>query len=84
MSVVSIHGHSIPGEPEPGVVEDLERLLQEAKDGSLTAVAYAAVKASGAQATGWAGGSGTRHPLGTAIMMLSHRYAGGLLEGRPE
>lgn len=84
MTVVSIHGHSIPGEPEAGVVEDLERLLAMAKDGALSAFAYATVKTNGAQATGWSGGSGTRHPLGTAIMMLSHRYADGLLNGPPE
>lgn len=82
--VVSIHGHSVPGEPEPGVVEALEYLLERAKRGDLTAVAYATVALSGAQATGWAGGSGTRHPLASTIMMLNHRYAAGLLEGPRE
>lgn len=52
-----------------------------ARRGEIRGFAYATTGASGSQATGWSGEGGTRDPLGTAIMMLGHRYASGLLAG---
>lgn len=73
--ITPIHGGRVPGEPSASVIEDLERLLASAKAGQLIGFAYAGTHHDGSQCTGWAGEAGTRHPIGTAIMMLSHRYA---------
>jgi hypothetical protein len=79
--VISLRGEALPGEPDSGIVEELERLLVDAKAGKLRGIAYATCLDTGGQGTGWSGVAGSRHPLGTAIMMLHHRYARGLLEG---
>lgn len=80
--IKTIHGGRVPGAPSAQVIEDLERLLAHAKEGKLIGFAYAGAHQDGSQVTGWSGEAGTRHPVGTAIMMLSHRYAVALLEPR--
>lgn len=82
--IKTIHGGRVPGAPSTGIIEDLERLLSEARSGRLVGLAYATANEDGKQGTGWAGEAGSRHPLGTAIMMLNHRYAAGLLHPRQE
>jgi hypothetical protein len=82
--IKSIHGGRVPGEPSEGVVEDLEKLLAEAKEGTLIAFAYASVRDCGEPTnpvcgTGWAGAGGTKYPLGATIAMLNQRYVGALL-----
>ena len=79
--VVPLRGERLPGQPDQSVVEDLEALLADAKAGTLIGFAYAGVKVSGVTCTGWSGAAGTRHPLSSAIAMLQHRYAEGLLKG---
>lgn len=81
-SISTIHGGRAPDEPSADIVNELERLLDEAKSGRLIGIAYATYSQQGVQGTGWSGEAGTRHPLGTAIMMLSHRYSTALLEPR--
>lgn len=78
--VTPIYGGHVPGEPVDDVIEVLEDLLARAKAGDLTGIAYALTEKDGKQGTGWVGAAGTRHPLGTALMMLNHRYSQGLLE----
>lgn len=78
--VIAFKYNTIPGEPNKDIIEDLERLLAEAKAGQLEAIAYCTVR-QGALGTGWVGGSGTRSAVSSAILMLSHRYAAALLEG---
>lgn len=78
--IKTIHGGRVPGEPSAQVIEDLERLLAQAKDGTLIGFAYAGAHQDGSQVTGWSGEAGTRHPVGTAIMMLFHRYSARLLD----
>lgn len=77
--VVAIHGHTIKGAPNPDVIEELERLLEDARRGDLEAIAYCTVYPD-SKGTGWAGGSGTRDAVAAAIMMLQHRYAAAILE----
>lgn len=74
--VHTIHGGkaTLPGEPDADVVECIEMLLDRAKRGDLVGIAYAAVHNNGEQATGWVGGAGTRHSIGTSIMILFQRY----------
>lgn len=78
-NVVELQPGCIPGKPNDEIIATLEGLLERAKAGTLTAIAYAIVSVDGSQGTGWDGSAGTRHPLGTAIMMLNHRYSGALL-----
>ncbi len=82
--IKTIHGGRIPNQPSTSIIEDLERLLSDAKSGRLVGLAYATASEDGVQGTGWTGEAGSRHPLGTAIMMLSYRYSAGLLEPRRE
>ncbi len=78
--VVAFKDNTIPGEPNQDIIDELERLLSEAMSGQLEAIAYSTVR-QGAIGTGWAGGSGTRGNISSAILMLSYRYASALLEG---
>lgn len=78
-SVATIHGGRVPGHPSTEIIEQLERLLVDARAGRIIGLAYAVAHEGGSQGTGWCGEAGSRHPLGTAVMMLSHRYAAGLL-----
>lgn len=80
-NVATIHGGRVPGQPSEAIIETLESLLVEARSGRLIGVAYATCCDDGKQGTGWDGEAGSRHPLGTAIMMLHHRYADSLLNG---
>jgi len=79
-NVISLAPGNVPGEPDPDIIATLEGLLERAKSGEMTGIAYATVAIDGTQGTGWNGVAGTRHPLGTAVMMLSYRYAQRLLE----
>lgn len=79
--IKTIHGGRTPGQPSKNIIETLESLLDEARSGSLIGIAYATVRENGAQGTGWEGESGSRHTLGTAMMMLQHRYTEALLRG---
>lgn len=66
-------------DPFPGLVEELERLLAEAKAGTLRAAAWAVVRSDGISpdaevATGWARAGGTSFALSAAIARLTHRW----------
>ena len=76
--VVAINGHTVPGEPNSDIIDELERLLDQARSGDLDAIAYCTVR-KGCAGTGWVGGSGMRYPIGAAVMMLHHRYGEALL-----
>lgn len=77
--VVTLRGEAVRAEPDADLVEHLEALLARARAGDLRAVAYATVDDAGTAGSGWSGVFGTRHPLGSAVLMLSHRYAAALL-----
>lgn len=78
--IIAVHGGRAPGTPSKDIIASLESLLERAKAGELNGFAYAITSDSGSQATGWDGEAGSRHPLGTAIMMLNFRYAQGLVQ----
>lgn len=77
--IKSIHGGRKPMEPSQPIIDQLEILMEEARSGVLIGFAYAVVREDGTQRTGWDGESGTRHSLGTALMMLNYRYIEALL-----
>ena len=78
--VIAFRDTVLVGEPNPEIVETLERLLDEARSGELRGIAYAACKVGDVTATGWDGSDGSRHPLSTAIAVLNSRYARALYE----
>lgn len=78
-AVIPIHGGRRPGEPDPDLVADLEKLLARARAGDLLALGFATVDEHGKLGTGWVGAGGTRWPLGCAIAMLGHRYPAELM-----
>jgi hypothetical protein len=79
--VVSLGGEPIHGEPNGDLVQTLEGLLEDARSGKLRALAYCTVRNTDLIGTGWDGSSGTRYPLGSAILILQSRYANGLQGG---
>jgi hypothetical protein len=82
--VVAFHGGAVAGEPSREIVETLSDLLERAKRGEISAIAYATIAPSGSCGTGWDGIQGTRNPLSSVIMMLQHRYAAALLQPESE
>jgi len=81
VTVVAFKNSIPPGQPNPDMVETIERLLEDAKSGELRGFAYAAFKNGCLTVTGWEGSDGSRHPLSSAIAMLQHRYTAALLGG---
>ena len=79
--VVSLHGDVREGDPDPEIVEKLETLLEEARAGQLTGLAYAVTRPGGAVGTAWTGQYGTTFSLGGAISMLQLRYAEMMVHG---
>ena len=71
--VLAFRDGALPGEPDQGVIEEIERLLEEAKSGELRAFAFATVLPN-RLGTGWAGAAGTRNDVGMAISLLAYRY----------
>lgn len=73
-----------PGEPDPEIVERLEQLLELAKAGELTAIAYTCCHVDQTFGTGWIGGHGTRDKLNLGITVLGHRYTEAVIYGDQE
>lgn len=67
-------------EPDQGVIDILENLLHRARKGDLRAIAYAIVNSDRSLGTGWAGASGSRDRVSSAIMILNSRYPLALVE----
>jgi hypothetical protein len=80
-NVVPIFNTVPPGEVNEDIVEELERLLAEAKDGTLRGFAYCTTSQGDLTGTGWVGSDGSRHPLSSGILLLSSRYAQAMREG---
>lgn len=74
--VVSLRGGAIPcpGEPWPGVVEELERLLEAARAGEIIGIAVAVIHRDEATSSNFVGSVG-RYVLGEIEVMKSHIIA---------
>ncbi len=68
------------GQPHQDLVEDLERLLDDAKSGHLRGLAYATVMVDNSKGTGWVGADGTRDGIGLAVGLLQYRYMQSIYE----
>ncbi len=77
--VVSLHGDTQEGEPDPEIVAKIEWLLAQAKAGQITSFAYCATHPGASVGTGWSGIHGTSFALGGAVAMLNTRYSTMLL-----
>ena len=71
--VIELQPGCNPQIPDEAVVEMLQDLIERAKAGELRSIAYAATTKTDT-CTGWTGGAGTRHSLGTGIRVLERRY----------
>ena len=81
-NVLSLKGSATPFDPVPGVVEELESRLEQARSGHLRAIAFVCVTTGNVAETGWEKAEGsegvatdTSHALGNGIMTLFWRYA---------
>ncbi|MGE0233242.1 MAG: hypothetical protein AB7O39_00825 [Flavobacteriaceae bacterium] len=63
------------------LIETLERLLADAREGSLRALAYATVRKGTLCGAGWDGAPGSKFPLGAAVSILAARYPNWMVEG---
>lgn len=70
MKVVDLMGNSIasPGHPDPYVVKDLEDLLDMAKEGRITGIAFSAVYHDNSSSNSYTGVI-SRSMLGGLVMM---------------
>jgi hypothetical protein len=74
--VMSLVNPDTKGEPYAPLVTMLERMLADARAGTLRGVAYAAWRDDEAGlSTGWIGAAGSRFPLGHGVAMLAFRFA---------
>lgn len=88
--VVSLHGGPVgpagpsePSAPDETVIEILTELLDRAKTGEISAIAYAYLLPEYTLGTGWAGAEtgGNGVSLGFAVSALGHEYYAGLKNG---
>lgn len=85
-NVVPLPGHPLcpaPGQSDPKIVRQLERLLEEAKDGQIVAFAYCLYRPTDITAHGWTYGAFGFH-LASAIMSLQHGYCELLSSGEKD
>lgn len=72
-NIASLHGNPIATEVNPELVETLERLLNDARDGKIVALAYTAATRQETYHTGW-----TDTPdgisLGSGILALMSKF----------
>lgn len=81
-NVVPLKGQTPPGEPVPGVVRQVEEMLEAARSGELRALAVVLVYRDGTLITGWeqpdSGMENARtienHGLGSGILTLGYKY----------
>lgn len=79
-NVVPLNGNlPIKGEPDPAIVEQIENLLQEAKDGWIVSFAYAYYWPTDCTGHGWCVGAYGFH-LAAAILTLQHAFCEMLAE----
>lgn len=72
-NVASLRGLPVANQPNEDLITELERLLQEARDGKIVAMAYATCIVSGGYGSGWTS-QPDGHSLGTGIIGLMHRF----------
>lgn len=76
---------SFTRESNAEIVEELERLLDEAKRGEIIGLAFALERPGSYTAHGWKRSPlGNGHVMCAAIRYLDHRFTAGMVEGSTE
>lgn len=76
-NIIALSGHPIPkavGEPNEDIINKLEYLLGEAKDGRILAIGYCAYRVTDDIQRGWVPGAYGFH-LAAAVMALNDAYS---------
>jgi hypothetical protein len=75
--IIPLHNASLDENPDPHIIEKLEELLAEAKDGRLRGFAYVATRGDDRPFShGYISNRGDGHRISTCIMQLMVAYAG--------
>lgn len=75
MTVYKLTERLLPGEADAELVEALENLLDRAKRGEITGLAWAGCSPNDSTFSGWQGAGGTMFHIGASILALQTRYA---------
>ena len=80
-NIHKLTGHSLPGEVNTDLADELRRLLDRVESGEIVGMAWAwySGPANDTVGTGWEGAGGTSWQLHSGIAMLSHRFAQSLI-----
>lgn len=73
--VATLFGGAPRGQPDPDIIERIEELLEEAKAGEISGIAYAVHTPGDDKKTGWIGQQGTSDAIHAAITLLAHTYS---------
>lgn len=79
--VVNAFGQSLVPDPDQEIIDKLDELLDRAKRGELTGIAYAMVRPNGAVGTGWVGENCSSNDMLGAVAALQVRYVRSWEEG---
>lgn len=80
MTIHKLTERLLPGEANEDLVAALESLLDRAKKGEITGLAWAGVTGNNHLMNGWDGAGGTVFSLGASIMALHSRYTTFMME----
>lgn len=80
MSIHKLTGHQLPGEVNDDLIEALEGLLDRARRGEITCLAWSGHSANDISFNGWEGSGGTSFHLMAGIALLHARFAARMLE----
>ena len=72
-NVISLTGNIPHGEPNQDIIEDLERLLEEAKSGELRGLVYGVVRKNGHLGNGFSASGDEIIKLVASAALASHR-----------
>ena len=78
-NVISLSDRPIANEPNPVVIEELERLLRLAKDGQVVGLAWIALQPDARPDIGWTT-CPDGHSYGLGIVGLTYKYGQGAWE----
>ncbi len=64
----------IPIEPSQSVIDTIEVLLEQAKQGSIIGIAYCTIDRGDMSFAGWSGGNYSKYVMLAAMELLKHDY----------
>lgn len=79
--IFSLRGDATPDAPDQRVVEEIEALLERARRGEISALAYATIDRSDTVGTAWVGGRRV-NGLSAGIAQIFYRFHAMLMDGK--